>query len=253
MQSKKSDEKKMADSNIADPSKAKDLQQLKDSINKRYENIEREFYQLGLELIRVQMLTRNFRAWVRENTQMDVSTAYTLMRLVKRDRELANNKKYQQVKPKVSMFKLIKLLKYPAEFIDQLDFGKIYDVPGDQKFNLLDMPRELFAEVVEHEFRMLTAKERGEEDEFSGVPMDEMIISKAKDKLSKMSSELENIVTVLSEIHVTEESKEKISKTVESLESINSQAQHINEVAVKILSTLKSEVKSSADAGKKVA
>lgn len=245
MQSKKSDEKKKTDSNIADPSKVKDLEQLKDSINKRYENIEREFYNLGLDLIKVNLYVKNFRRWVKDNTQMDVSTAYTLMRLVKRDRELADNKKYQQVKPQVSMYKLIKLLKYPAEFIDQLDFAKVYDVPGGQKFNLLDMPRELFSEVIDHEYRMLTAKERGEEDEFSGVPMDEVIISKTKDKLVKMLSELENIVTVLAEVKVpaSVEGKDSVGKTIEQLESIHSQAQHINEVAEKLLSSLKEQTK----------
>ena len=178
--------------------------------------------------------------------------AYTLMRLVKRDQENSDNKKYQSVKPKVTLYKLIKLLKYPADFIDKLDFNKVYDVPGGQKYNLLDMPRELFAEVIDHEYRMLTAKERGEEDDLAGIPIDEIVIKKAQEKLGKLGAELENIVTVLSEIHVSDESKEKISKTVEQIEAINTQAQHINEVAVKILSTLKGELQ-SADAGAKVA
>jgi hypothetical protein len=239
-------QKKTTDSNVKDPSKVKTLEELRTSINKRYEDIERNFYQLGLDLLKVNLYVKNFRKWVKENTEMSTSMAYTLMRLVKRDQELSDSKKYLSIKPKVSLYKLIKLLKYPPEFIDQLDFAKVYDVPGGQKFNLLDMPRELFAEVIDHENRMLTAKERGEEDELTGVPMDEMIISKAKDKLTKMSSELENIVTVLSEVHVQESSKEKIANTIEQLESINTQAQHINEVAVKILSTLKGQPQSNA-------
>ena len=247
MQLKKTDEKKKTDSNITDPSKAKELDGLKENINKRYQNIEENFYLLGLDLIKVNMFVKNFRKWVKDNTEMSTSMAYTLMRLVKRDKELADNKKYQQVKPKVSMYKLIKLLKYAPEFIDNLDFVKVYDVPGGQKFSLLDMPRELFAEVIDHEHRMLTAKERGEEDDLAGIPIDVIVIKKSQEKLVKIGAELENIVTVLSEIHVSEESKEKITKAVEQIESINSQAQHINEVAVKILSTLKGELK-SADA-----
>jgi hypothetical protein len=245
-------QKKNQDTNIKDPSKVKTLEELKSSINKRYEDIERNFYNIGLDLLKVNLYVKNFRRWVKENTEMSTSMAYLLMQLVKRDQELGGNKKYQSIKPKVSMYKLIKLLNYPADFIDKLDFTKTYDLPGGTKANLLEMPRELYSEILDHEYRMLTAKERGEEDEYAGIPIDEIVIKKSQEKLVKIGAELENIVTVLSEIHVSEESKEKITKTVEQIESINAQAQHINEVTVKILSTLKEELK-SADAGKKVA
>lgn len=247
-----SEKKQTVDSNIKDPAKVKTLDELKTNINKRFEDIERNFYQLGLDLVKVNLYVKNFRRWIKENTTMGVSTAYTLMMLVKRDQELSGSEKYKEIKPRISFYKLTRLLKYPADFVDKLDWAKVYDLPGGQKASLLDMPRELFAEVIDHEYRMLTAKERGDEDEFVGVPMDVMIISKAKDKLNKLLSELENIVTVLSEIRVTDETKEKLSKTIEQLESINSQAQHINEAAVKLLASLRAEIE-SADASAKVA
>jgi len=247
-----SEKKQAVDSNVKDPTKVKTLEELRTSINKKFEDIERNFYQIGLDLVRVNLYVKNFRRWVKENTTMGVSTAYLLMQLVKRDQELSGSDKYKEIKPRISFYKLTKLLRYPADFVDKLDWAKVYDLPGGQKANLLDMPRELFTEVIDHEYRMLTAKERGDEDEFVGVPMDVMIISKAKDKLNKLLSELENIVTVLSEIRVTEESKEKLSKTIEQLEAINSQAQHINEAAVKLLVSLRQEME-SADASAKVA
>ncbi len=233
------------DSNLKDPSKVKTLEEIKTSINKKFEHIEENFYLIGLDLMKVNLYVKNFRRWVKENTTMGVSTAYLLMQLVKRDQELAGNEKYKAIKPKISFYKLTKLLKYPADFIDKLDFAKVYDVPGGQKFNLLDMPRELFAEVVDHEFRMLTAKDGGGDDEFTGVPMDEMIIAKSKEKLAKISTDLENIITVLSDVRVSEESKEKIKATIEQLESINTTAQHITEAAMKILSTLRDDVSSA--------
>jgi hypothetical protein len=247
-----SPKKEKTDSNIIDSSKIKTLEELKSSINKRFEDIEANFYYIGLDLLKVNMYVKNFRRWVKENTTMGVSTAYLLMQLVKRDQELSSSEKYKSIKPKISFYKLTKLLKYPADFVDKLDWAKVYDLPGGQKASLLDMPRELFAEVIDHEYRMLTAKERGDDDEFLGVPLDVMIISKAKDKLNKLLSELENIVTVLSEIRVTEESKEKLNNTIEQLESINSQAQHINDAAQKLLDSLKEEMK-SVEASAKVA
>ena len=108
------------DSNLKDPSKAKTLDDLKAIINKRYEDIEQNFYQIGLDLMKVNIYVKNFRRWVKDNTTMGVSTAYMLMQLVKRDQELAGNKKYQTVKPRLSLSKLIKLHKYPADFIDAL-------------------------------------------------------------------------------------------------------------------------------------
>jgi hypothetical protein len=246
MASKKSNETKSqtsTDSNIKDASKTKTLDELKNSINKRFEDIEHNFYQIGLDLIKVNLYVKNFRKWVKDNTTMGVSTAYMLMQLVKRDQELSGNEKYQDVKPSISMYKLIKLLKYPADFIDKLDFAKVYDVPGGLKFNLLDMPRELFAEVIEHEFRMLTAKERGDDTDFDGVPMDEMIISKAKDKLNKLSTELEDISTVLHEINLSKDEsvKDTLVAAIEKLEAIHVQASRINEVTSKLLSALKGE------------
>lgn len=241
------------DTNIADPSKTKDLDELKSSINKRYEDIEQNFYLIGLDLIKVNMYVKNFRKWVKENTEMSVSMAYTLMRLVKRDKELSGNEKYKEIKPKVSLYKLIKLLKYPAEFVDTLDFGKLYDVPGGKQFNLLDMPRELFAEVIDHEFRMQKAKDGGLDTEFEGVPVDEVLIAKAKEKLNRMLSELQNIVTVLSEVKVTNDSAETVTKTIEELESINSQAQHINEVASGLLESLKTGRSTNSQSNEKAA
>jgi hypothetical protein len=254
MQTKKQTVKKeqKTDSNVKDPTKSKTLEELKVNINKRFEDIEHNFYLIGIDLLKVNLYVVNFRRWIQENTTIGVSTAYLLMQLVKRDQELSGSDKYKSIKPKISFSKLTKLLKYPADFIDKLDFAKSYDVPGGQKFNLLDMPRELFAEVIDHEFRMLTAKERGAEDELSGVPIDEIVLKKSQEKLAKLCAELENIGTVLLEIHVGEESKEKITKAVEQIESISSQAQHISEVSVKILSTLKTEEKKEASA-KKVA
>lgn len=229
------------DSNVKDKSKIKTLNELKSSINRRLDDVEHNFYLIGLDLIKVHLYTKNFQKWVKENTTMGVSTAYTLMQMVRKDQELRKSKNYKDAKPKLSFYKLTKLLKYPADFIDKLDFKKLYDVPGDKKFNLMEMPRELFAEVIAHEIRMLTAKDRGEDEGFSDVPIDEVIINKAQSKLSKLLSDLQNIVTVLAEVTVTKDSKETVIKAVESLESITSQAENLSRIGSQLLSTLKKQ------------
>ena len=244
---KKKPATKSAD-NVEDK-KVKTLDELKERINQRYEDIEHNFYLIGLDLIKVNMYVKNFRKWVKDNTQMDVSTAYTLMRLVKRDKELSDSKKYKAVRPKISLFKLIRLLKYPADFVDRLDFGKEYEAPGGKKFTLIDMPRDLFTEVIAHEYKMATSKNKDGDDDGdddSGIPMDNVIISQAKDKLDKLLGELQTIFTVLSEIKPEQGSKETIDRTIEELESINSQAQQLNNVVAKILSGLRKGAGSKA-------
>lgn len=225
--------------------KNKLLDQLKENINKRYEDIEHNFYLIGLDLIKVNMHVKNFRKWVKENTQIGVSTAYTLMRMVKKEKELTNSKKYKAVRPKISFYKLTKLLKYPADFIDNLDFEKEYEVPGGKKFNLIDMPRELFSEVIANENKKLKAKDTDEDEEENddNMPMNSALISKAKTKLDKLLSELQSVFTVLSEIEVSKDSKDSIKDAIEELESINSQAESINSVVTKLLGTLKKPVR----------
>lgn len=235
------------DTNIIDKSKEKTLDQLKESINKRYEDIEHNFYLIGLDLMKVNMYVKNFRKWVAQNTRIDVSTAYTLMRLVKRDKELSDSKKYQVLRPKICLTKLIRLLKYPADFVDKLDFVKEYDAPGGKKFTLLDMPTDLFAEAVAQEYKNLTSKEKVEpEDE--GLPMDKIIIKQAKEKLARLLNDLTGIFTVLSELDIKEESSEVISTTIEEIEEITAQAHHINEIADKLLSSLKTQARAVAKA-----
>ncbi|MBN1156132.1 hypothetical protein JXA85_00815, partial [Candidatus Woesearchaeota archaeon] len=97
-----SEKKQTVDSNIKDPAKVKTLDELKTNINKRFEDIERNFYQLGLDLVKVNLYVKNFRRWIKENTTMGVSTAYTLMMLVKRDQELSGSEKYKEIKPRIS-------------------------------------------------------------------------------------------------------------------------------------------------------
>lgn len=228
------------DKNIKSPKDAKSLNEIKERINKRFEDIERNFYQIGLDLIKVNMMVKNFRKWVSENTTMGKSTAYTLMQIVKRDKELAGSKKFDAAKRKISYYKLTKLVKYPTDFIDKLDFKKLYEVPGGEKFNLIDMPREMYSEVIDHEYKMMTARERGEED-LQDVPTDKLIISKALSKIGKMLDELQNISTVLAEVQITNESKEGVTKTIEELESIHTQSEHINSVVSKLLNSLKKQ------------
>lgn len=235
--------KKKNDSNTAEKSKENTLEKLKESINKKYEDIEHTFYLIGVDLIKVNMYVKNFRKWVKANTRIDVSTAYTLMRLVKRDKELSDSKKYNAVRPKICLTKLIRLLKYPADFVDKLDFEKEYEAPGGKKYSLLDMPTDLFTEVITHEHKMLTAKENGEDVEDDGMPMDIVIIKQAKEKLDKLLNDLQTIFTVLSEITVSKDSKETVSSTIEELESINSQAKHINDVVEKIMGSLRKKSK----------
>jgi hypothetical protein len=221
-------------------SNQKVLDQLKASINKRYDDIEHNFYLIGLDLIKVNMHVKNFRKWVKDNTRIDVSTAYTLMRLVKRDKELTDSKKYNNVRAKINLTKLIRMLKYPADFVDQLDFSKSYEAPGGKTFTLIDMPTDLFTEVISDEYKKLTLKDKGNDDEdnFAGVPMDKVIISNAKDKLMKLFSDLQTIFTVLSEVKVTDESREVLVDTITELESINSSAKHINSAVEKLVGAL---------------
>ncbi len=236
------------DNRAVGKSKEKTLDKLKESINQKYDDIEHNFYLIGVDLIKVNMYVKNFRKWVKENTRIDVSTAYTLMRLVKRDKELSDSKKYNTVRPKICLTKLIRLLKYPADFVDKLDFGKEYEAPGGKKYSLIDMPTDLFTEVIAHEHKMLSAKDKGENVEDDGTPMDVVIIKQAKEKLDKLLSDLQTIFTVLSEITVSKDSKETVSNTISELESINSQANHINDVVEKIMGSLrkKSKVKKAA-------
>jgi hypothetical protein len=252
MSTKKSETKPVIDkTNLVDEKNTKTLNDLKDSINKRYADIEHNFYLIGLDLIKVNMYVKNFRKWVEDNTEIDVSTAYTLMRLVKRDKELSDSNKYNVVRPKICLSKLIKMLKYPADFVDQLDFEKEYELPGGKKCTLIDMPRDAFGEAIAHEFKMLTAKEKGEDVvEDAGVPMDRLIISQAKEKLDKLLNELQTIFTVLSEVNVNDDTKEAVEKTVQELEGIEKQASHIHDTAEKLLDSLK---KSNAKSQKAVA
>lgn len=226
--------------NAVDKSKENSLEKLKESINKKYDDIEHTFYLIGLDLIKVNIMVKNFRKWVKENTRIDISTAYTLMRLVKRDKELSDNKKYKTVRPKICLTKLVKLLKYSAEFVDKLDFEKEYEAPGGKKFNLIDMPTDNFGEVIANEHKKQNTKGSDNDDEIDDtVPMNNAIITKAKDKLDKLLNELQTIFTVLSEIQINKDSKDTIKDAIEELESINSQAESINTVVNKLLSTLK--------------
>jgi hypothetical protein len=231
-------------SNTVEKPKGDNLDQLKESINKRYEDIEHNFYLIGLDLIKVNLIVKNFRKWVQENTRIDVSTAYTLMRLVKRDKELYDNKKYSAVRPKISFTKLVRLLKYPADFIDKLDFTKEFEAPGGKKFTLLDMPSDLFTEAIAQEYKNLSIKEGGgNPGEDQGLPMDKVIIAQAKEKLDKLLKDLQTVFTVLSEINVTEETNETISTTIDELESINAQAQSINTIVNKLTTALRKQAR----------
>lgn len=218
------------------------LDSLKESINKRYADIEHNFYLIGIDLIKVNMYVSNFRKWVKENTNIDVSTAYTLMRLVKRDKELADSKKYKTVRPQICLTKLIRLLKYPADFVDQLDFSKEYEAPGGRLFTLIDMPTDLFTEAIENEYRVLTMKDKnsGDENQDGAVPLDKVIITQAKSKLEKLFNDLQTIFTVLSEVTVSKDSKEAIDNAIEELESINNQAKSINSMTERLVTSLRS-------------
>ena len=93
---------------------AKTLDELKERIKKKLDDIERNFYSIGVDLLRVNLIAKNFRKWVLDNTSLDVSTAYALMRLVKRDKELLDSKSYQDAKGTICFSKLTRLLKYPV-------------------------------------------------------------------------------------------------------------------------------------------
>ncbi len=240
MNKKKTKQVKQETKNV-DKSSDNNLENLKQSINKKYDDIEHTFYLIGLDLIKVNMMVKNFRKWVKQNTRIDVSTAYTLMRLVKRDTELCDNKKYKTVRPKICLTKLVKLLKYPADFVDNLDFEKEYELPGGKMVTLIEMPTDNFSEVIAHENKKQNTKNTDDDEDNidSNVPMNNTLILKAKDKLDKLLNELQTVFTVLSEITVDKDSKDTVKDAVEELESINTQTESISTVVTKLLSTLK--------------
>ena len=87
---------------------------------------------------------------------------------------------------------------------------------------------------------MLTSKDNGEEYD-EDMPIDNMIISQAKEKLDRLLNDLQTIFTVLSEIKVNKETKGTIESSFKELESISAQAEHINSVVSKLLNSLKKQ------------
>jgi len=222
----------------------KELERLKNTINKRYEDIEHNFYLIGLDLIKVNLIVDNFRNFCKMNLTIDSSTAYTLMRLVKRDQELSSSSKYKSIKPKLNLTKLIRLLKYPSDFVDKLDFKKGWEVPGGAKQNLMEMSSDMFTEALKVEYQNLSDQgTNGKGNESKGLPVDKLVIAKALEKLDKFLRELESLSTVLAEIKVKKNNKKDITTTIDELDSINSQASNICSIVAKMSSSLKKQVK----------
>ncbi|MFC1585640.1 hypothetical protein ACFL5V_08850 [Fibrobacterota bacterium] len=92
-----------------------ELKKLSESINKHVAEIERHFFLIGIDLLKAQMYVKaiggNFKKWIEDNTKLDKSTAYKLIKLVKKDKELVNSKNYSSVKKQISLYKLIRLIK----------------------------------------------------------------------------------------------------------------------------------------------
>jgi len=216
------------------------LNKIKESISKKVKEIEKYFFQIGTELIIAQgfcqALKLPFRDWITENSELSKTMAYSLIKLVKMDKNISN-KSYKNNKNKISLFKLIYLLKYSSEFLEQLDFKKDYELPGGHKASFAELPREYFTEVAEDEYKTFNTKQKGE----SKAPtlnqsIEKAVLEGANTKLDKMADQLENLSTILQEININPKSLKTITPFIEKLET---QSKNINKVAHQLLTSLK--------------